>query len=204
MEKGKIFTSEAVSEGHPDKVCDQISDAILTECLKMDKDAHVACEVMIGERKVVIGGEITMKGSVDYASVAKRVLKEIGYNSYDDGFDSDNAEYEILIKEQSSDIFNAVNKNEIGAGDQGIIFGYACDETKNYMPLTLEIANKILLKATEKRKSGEFKYARPDMKSQVSIEYGDKNRVDTVLVSIQHSDDFDEENFRRYIIENIV
>ena len=204
MEKGKIFTSEAVSEGHPDKVCDQISDAILTECLKMDKDAHVACEVMIGERKVVIGGEITMKGSVDYASVAKRVLKEIGYNSYDDGFDSDNAEYEILIKEQSSDIFNAVNKNEIGAGDQGIIFGYACDETKNYMPLTLEIANKILLKATEKRKSGEFKYARPDMKSQVSIEYGDKNRVDTVLVSIQHSDDFDEENFRRYIKENIV
>ena len=204
MEKGKIFTSEAVSEGHPDKVCDQISDAILTECLKMDKDAHVACEVMIGERKVVIGGEITMKGSVDYADVAKRVLKEIGYNSYADGFDSDNAEYEILIKEQSSDIFNAVNKDEIGAGDQGIIFGYACDETKNYMPLTLEIANKILLKATEKRKSGEFKYSRPDMKSQVSIEYGDKNRVDTILVSIQHSDDFNEKEFREYIKENIV
>ena len=88
MEKGKVFTSEAVSEGHPDKVCDQISDAILTECLKQDKDAHVACEVMIGEKKVVIGGEITMKGSVDYATVAKNVLKEIGYNSYDDGFDS--------------------------------------------------------------------------------------------------------------------
>lgn len=204
MEKGKIFTSEAVSEGHPDKVCDQISDAILTECLRQDKNAHVACEVMIGERKVVIGGEITMNGSVDYVKVAKNVLKEIGYNSYEDGFDSENAEYEILIKAQSSDIFNAVNKEEIGAGDQGIIFGYACDETKNYMPLTLEIANKILLKATEKRKSGEFKWARPDMKSQVSIEYGDRNRVDTVLVSIQHSDDFDEEVFRKYIKESIV
>ena len=204
MQKGKIFTSEAVSEGHPDKVCDQISDAILTSCLKVDKDAHVACEVMIGENKVVIGGEITMKGKVDYKNIAKKVLKEIGYNSYEDGFDSDNAIYEILIKEQSSDIFNAVSKDEIGAGDQGIIFGYAVDETKNYMPLTLEIANKILLKATEKRKKGEFKWAKPDMKSQVSIEYGGKNRVDTILVSIQHSDDFDEEQFRKYIKEKIV
>ncbi len=204
MEKGKVFTSEAVSEGHPDKVCDQISDAILTECLRIDKGAHVACEVMIGESKVIIGGEVTMNGSVDYISVAKKVLKDIGYNSYEDGFDSDNARYEILIKEQSSDIFQAVNKEEIGAGDQGIIFGYAVDETKNYMPLTLEIANKILLRATQKRKCGEFKWAKPDMKSQVSIEYGDKNRVDTVLVSIQHSDDFDEEEFRKYIKEEII
>jgi len=204
MEKGKVFTSEAVSEGHPDKVCDQISDAILTECLKKDKGAHVACEVMIGENKVIIGGEVTMKGNVDYVSVAKKVLKEIGYNSYEDGFDSDRASYEILIKEQSSDIFNAVNKEDIGAGDQGIIFGYACDETKNYMPLTLEIANKILLLATRKRKSGEFKWAKPDMKSQVSIEYGDKNKIDTILVSIQHSEDFIESEFRRYIKEEIV
>lgn len=204
MEKGKVFTSEAVSEGHPDKVCDQISDAILTECLKQDKNAHVACEVMIGEKKVVIGGEITMNGHVDYINVAKKVLKEIGYNSVDDGFDSDNAEYEVLIKKQSNDIFEAVSKKEIGAGDQGIIFGYACDETKNYMPLTLEIASKILIKATEKRKSGEFKWARPDMKSQVSIEYGDKNRVDTVLVSVQHSEDFNEDEFRKYIKENII
>ncbi len=204
MEKGKVFTSEAVSEGHPDKVCDQISDAILMECLKVDKGAHVACEVMIGENKVIIGGEVTMNGSVDYAKIAKGVLKEIGYNSYEDGFDTDNAEYEILIKEQSSDIYNAVNKKEICAGDQGIIFGYACDETKNYMPLTLEIANKILLVATRKRKSKEFKWAKPDMKSQVSIEYGDINRIDTVLVSIQHSEDFIEEEFRKYIKEEIV
>ena len=109
MEKGKVFTSEAVSEGHPDKVCDQISDAILTECLKVDKNAHVACEVMIGESKVVIGGEITMNGSVDYVSVAKNVLKRIGYNTYEDGFDSDNAIYEVLIKEQSSDIFRSIS-----------------------------------------------------------------------------------------------
>ena len=204
MEKGKVFTSEAVSEGHPDKVCDQISDAILTECLRKDKNAHVACETMIGEDKLIIGGEITMNGNVDYVSVAKKVLKDIGYNSHEIGFDTDNANYEVLIKKQSSDIFNAVNKKEIGAGDQGIIFGYAVDETKNYMPLTLEIANKILIKATEKRKSGEFKWARPDMKSQVSVEYGDKNRIDTVLVSVQHDSDFNEEEFRKYIKENIV
>lgn len=204
MENGKIFTSEAVSEGHPDKVCDQISDAILTECLKIDRNAHVACEVMIGDSKVVIGGEITMNGCVDYVLIAKKVLKEIGYNSLEDGFDSDNAEYEILIKEQSTDIFNAVNRDELGAGDQGIIFGYACDETKNYMPLTLEIANKILLLATKKRKNGEFRWAKPDMKSQVSIKYGDKNEVDTILVSIQHSEDFDESHFRKYIKEQIV
>lgn len=204
MEKGKIFTSEAVSEGHPDKICDQISDAILTECLKIDKGAHVACEVMIGANKVVIGGEITMNGDVDYVSIAKGVLKNIGYNSEEDGFDSDNASYEIIIKEQSKDIYDAVNKKELGAGDQGIIFGYACDETKNYMPLTLEIANKILLKATEKRKSGEFKWAKPDMKSQVSIEYGKKNRVDTILVSIQHGEDYKEEEFRNYIKKEIV
>lgn len=204
MEKGKIFTSEAVSEGHPDKVCDQISDAILTECLRKDKNAHVACETMIGEDKLIIGGEITMNGNVDYVSVAKKVLKDIGYNSHEIGFDTDNASYEVLIKKQSSDIFNAVNKKEIGAGDQGIIFGYAVDETKNYMPLTLEIANKILIKATKKRKSGEFKWARPDMKSQVSVEYGDKNRIDTVLVSVQHDNDFNEEEFRKYIKENIV
>ncbi len=204
MEKGKVFTSEAVSEGHPDKVCDQISDAILTECLRKDKNAHVACETMIGEDKLIIGGEITMNGNVDYVSVAKKVLKDIGYNSHEIGFDTDNASYEVLIKKQSSDIFNAVNKKEIGAGDQGIIFGYAVDETKNYMPLTIEIANKILIKATEKRKSGEFKWARPDMKSQVSVEYGDKNRIDTVLVSVQHDNDFNEEEFRKYIKENIV
>ena len=204
MEKGKVFTSEAVSEGHPDKVCDQISDAILTECLRKDKNAHVACETMVGEDKLIIGGEITMNGNVDYVDVAKKVLKDIGYTSHEIGFDTDNASYEVLIKKQSSDIFNAVNKKEIGAGDQGIIFGYAVDETKNYMPLTLEIASKILIKATEKRKLGEFKWARPDMKSQVSVEYGDKNRIDTVLVSVQHDSDFNEEEFRKYIKENIV
>lgn len=204
MEKAKIFTSESVSEGHPDKICDQISDAILTECLKLDKDAHVACEVVIGGNTVVIGGEITMKGNVDYVSIAKDVLKNIGYNSEEDGFDTDAARYEVLIKEQSKDIYNAVNKEDMGAGDQGIIFGYACDETQNYMPLTIEIANKILLKATEKRKSKDFKWAKPDMKSQVSIEYGERKRVDTILVSIQHSEDYNETEFRDYIKREIV
>jgi len=208
MEKGKIFTSEAVSEGHPDKVCDQISDAILHECLKQDKTSHVACETLISCNNLVIAGEITTNAKVDYVSVAKKVLKDIGYSSIDDGFDVENARYDVIVKKQSSDINDAVSKGENqGAGDQGIIFGYACNETKNYMPLTIEIAQKILKLASKKRKMGEFKWAKPDMKSQVSIEYGDeniKNRVDTIVVSIQHDEAFNEEEFRQYIKDEIV
>ena len=208
MEKGKIFTSEAVSEGHPDKVCDQISDAILHECLKQDKSSHVACETLISSNNLVIAGEITTNAKVDYEAVAKKVLKDIGYNNIDDGFDVENAKYDIIIKKQSSDINNAVSEGENqGAGDQGIIFGYACNETKNYMPLTLEISQEILKLAAKKRKSGELKWAKPDMKSQVSIEYGDentKNRVDTIVVSVQHDASFNEEEFKRYIKNEIV
>ena len=183
MEKGKIFTSEAVSEGHPDKVCDQISDAILTECLKQDKNSHVACEVLISSNNLVIAGEISTSAKVNYEEVARKVLKDIGYSNASDGFDFENAKIDVIIKEQSSDINNAVSNGvDQGAGDQGIIFGYACNETKNYMPLTIEIAQEILKLAAIKRKSGEFKWAKPDMKSQVSIEYGDdntQNKVDT-------------------------
>lgn len=208
MEKGKIFTSEAVSEGHPDKVCDQISDAILTECLKQDKSSHVACEVLISSNNLVIAGEITTRAKVDYKEVAKKVLKDIGYSNISDGFDLENAKIDVIIKEQSSDINSAVSAGEDqGAGDQGIIFGYACNETKNYMPLTIEIAQEILKLAAIKRKSGEFKWAKPDMKSQVSIEYGDdntRNKVDTVVVSVQHDANFDEVEFKKYIKEEIV
>lgn len=208
MEKGKIFTSEAVSEGHPDKVCDQISDAILTECLKQDKNSHVACEVLISSNNLVIAGEISTSAKVNYEEVARKVLKDIGYSNASDGFDFENAKIDVIIKEQSSDINNAVSNGvDQGAGDQGIIFGYACNETKNYMPLTIEIAHEILKLAALKRKSGEFKWAKPDMKSQVSIEYGDekeKNKVDTVVVSVQHDANFNEDEFKKYIKEEIV
>jgi S-adenosylmethionine synthetase len=207
MEKGRIFTSEAVSEGHPDKVCDQISDAILQACLKEDKTSHVACETLISSDKVVIAGEITTNADVDYKKIAKDVLIDIGYLKKEDGFDLENAKFDVIVKKQSSDINNAVKSGiNQGAGDQGIIFGYACNETKNYMPLTFEIAHKILRLATEKRKSGEFKWARPDMKSQVSIEYGDdniKNKVKTIIFSCQHEETFIEEEFKRYIKEMI-
>ena len=208
MEKGKVFTSEAVSEGHPDKVCDQISDAILKECLRQDKSSHVACEVLISSNNLVIAGEITTSAKVNYEEVARNVLKDIGYINTEDGFDFENAKIDVIIKEQSSDINTAVSDGEEqGAGDQGIIFGYACNETKNYMPLTIEIAQAILKLAAIKRKSGEFKWAKPDMKSQVSIKYGDeevKNSVDTIVVSVQHDANFNEEEFKKYIKEEIV
>ena len=208
MEKGKVFTSEAVSEGHPDKVCDQISDAILKECLRQDKSSHVACEVLISSNNLVIAGEITTSAKVNYEEVARNVLKDIGYINTEDGFDFENAKIDVIIKEQSSDINTAVSDGEEqGAGDQGIIFGYACNETKNYMPLTIEIAQAILKLAAIKRKSGEFKWAKPDMKSQVSIKYGDeevKNSVDTIVVSVQHDANFNEKEFKKYIKEEIV
>lgn len=208
MEKGKVFTSEAVSEGHPDKVCDQISDAILQACLKEDKTSHVACENLISSDRLVIAGEISTRANIDYKEIAKKVLSDIGYKNLNDGFDVENAKYEIIIKKQSQDINEAVSfGNNQGAGDQGIIFGYACNETKNYMPLTIEIAQKILKLASKKRKSGEFKWSKPDMKSQVSIEYGDeevKNKVTTIIVSCQHEESYDKDEFARYIKEEIV
>lgn len=204
MEKGRIFTSEAVSEGHPDKICDQISDAILQACLREDKASHVACETLISTDKVVIAGEITTSANVDYKKIAKDVLIDIGYLKKADGFDLENAKFEVIVKQQSQDINNAVKSGiNQGAGDQGIIFGYACNETKNYMPLTFEIAHKILMVATQKRKSGEFKWAKPDMKSQVSIKYGDdtKHKVTTIVFSCQHEENFDEYEFKNYIKE---
>ena len=208
MEKGIIFTSEAVSEGHPDKVCDQISDAVLAACLAQDKTSRVACETLISSDRVVIAGEITTRAEVDYKEVAKNVIKNIGYLTIEDGYDLEGAKYEVILKKQSSDINNAVKEGiNQGAGDQGIIFGYACNETKSYMPLTLEIAQNIVKLASEKRKQGLFKDAKPDMKSQVSIKYGDedtKHKVTTIIVSCQHSATYDEKEFNRYIKEEIV
>lgn len=211
MEKQKIlFTSESVSEGHPDKVCDQIADAVLDACLKVDKNAHVACEVFASDNFVMIGGEITLIGETpDYVSIVKDVLKRIGYDRREYGTDYHTVEVENRIKTQSPDINMGVsqtNLEDLGAGDQGIMFGYATTETKGYMPLAISIAHKLVREATRLRKAGEFKGARPDMKSQVTVDYTDpKNiKIDTILMSVQHDPDIDMDAFKKYIHEEIM
>ncbi len=207
MEK-RLFTSESVSEGHPDKVCDQIADAILDECLKGDKHSHVACEVFATREYILISGEITSQAKVDYEGVARRVLKDIGYTRPEIGIGADTCRIDIRVKEQSNDIAIGVDRGDIlsqSAGDQGIMFGYACNETPNYMPLAISIANDLMKVATSKRKSGEFKHARPDMKGQVTIDYSGKTpKVDTALMSVQHDPDFNEAEFKDFIHDRIM
>ena len=210
MEKRKIlFTSESVSEGHPDKVCDQISDAILDACLKEDEKSHVACEVFATNNDIIIAGEITSKCKPDYVQIVKDVLKRIGYDRPELGTDYHTVNVTVKVKEQSPDINQGVSQKkpeEQGAGDQGIMFGYATNETEGYMPLAISIAHKLVREATAQRKSGAFKGARPDMKSQVTVDYTDpKNiRIDTVLMSIQHDDNIDLDEFRKYVHEKIM
>ena len=174
MEKRKIlFTSESVSEGHPDKVCDQIADAILDECLRQDPSSHVACEVFATTEYILIGGEITCAGVIDYEGIAREVLREIGYTSPELGIGCDSCEIEVKVKQQSPDIAMGVTRGDLldmGAGDQGIMFGYATNETDGYMPLPISIAHKLVRQATAMRKDGRFVGARPDMKSQVTID----------------------------------
>ena len=210
MTKEKIlFTSESVSEGHPDKVCDQISDAILDECLLQDKNAHVACEVFATNNDIIIAGEISHGIRPDFINITKNVLKRIGYDKEELGTDYHTVNIDVRVKEQSPDINQGVNQEkpeDLGAGDQGIMFGYATNETEGYMPLALAVAHKLVRQATALRKSGEFKGARPDMKSQVTVDYTDpKNiRIDTVLMSIQHDPDINEAEFKKYIHEQIM
>lgn len=205
MEKN-LFTSESVSEGHPDKLCDQISDAILDECLRQDKYSRVACECFATTNLLVIGGEITTNAKVDYEAVARDVMRRIGYTSEDLGIDADTCEIKVVMDTQSSDIALGTNVEVGGAGDQGIMFGYATNETETYMPLPISIAHELVRYASELRHNGTFKYARPDMKSQVTIDYTDENnpKVDTILMSIQHDPDFNEEEFKTFIKEKIM
>lgn len=209
MEK-KLFTSESVSPGHPDKVCDQISDSILDACLAQDPMSRVACEVYATTQLVVIGGEISTLAKVDYEQVARDTLRKIGYVSDELGIGCDDCEVKVVVHEQSRDIAQGVDEasdsKQTGAGDQGIMFGYATDETQGYMPLAVVIAHKLIRIATNKRLSGEFKFARPDMKSQVTIDYTDINnpQVDTVLMSIQHDEDYNEKEFRAFVETHII
>ena len=209
MKQKVLFTSEAVSEGHPDKVCDQIADAILDACLKGDSHSHVACEVFATTEYVLIGGEITTNAKIDYEKIARNVLREIGYTSKELGIGADTCKIDVRVKEQSGDIAMGVDRGDIleqGAGDQGIMFGYATTETEGYMPLAISIAQKLVRYATQLRKEGSFKGARPDMKSQVTIDYTDPKhyKIDNILMSIQHDPDVDLDAFRAYVHENIM
>lgn len=208
MEELILFTSESVSEGHPDKVCDQISDAILDACLAQDPNAHVACECFTTTNFVLIGGEVTTTAVVDYEAVARRVLIKIGYTKDEYGIDGNNCIVVNKIHTQSPDIAQGVNKESIeeqGAGDQGIMFGYASNETDNYMPLAIVMAHKLVRVATSLRKEGKFLGARPDMKSQVTIDYTNSTpRIDTILMSVQHNPDIDLDAFKKYIHEEIM
>ena len=209
-----LFTSESVSEGHPDKIADQISDAILDNFLAFDPDAKVACETLVTTGQVILSGEIKSKTYVDVQKVTRDVIKKIGYTNSEYKFDYKSCGILSMIHEQSEDISRGVvkeNNEDQGAGDQGIMFGYATNETKNYMPLALDISNKILQElALLRRENEEMKYLRPDSKSQVTIEYSDDNKpykIKTIVISTQH-DDFDVEdkmlNKIQYDIINIL
>ena len=209
MKKINLFTSESVSEGHPDKVCDQIADSILDYCLSVDPKSRVACEVFATKNFVLIGGEITSKAKPDYVRIVKDVLTDIGYTKKEYGFSADEVKVEVRVQEQSHDIamgVDAQKDEDIGAGDQGIMFGYATNENEGLMPLSIAIAHKLVRVATNLRKSGEFKHARPDMKSQVSIDYSDakKPRIATILMSIQHDPDTDMKAFKAYVHDLIM
>ena len=204
----KLFTSESVAEGHPDKVADQIADAVLDAALAQNSKAHVACEVFTTTELVVIGGEVS-GAEVDYEAIARDTLRRIGYTDASLGIGADSCRVEVVVKPQSEDIAMGVEKGDIldqGAGDQGIMFGFATDETEGYMPLAISIAHKLVRTATELRKNGSFKHARPDMKSQVTMDYSDPNhtRIDTILMSVQHNPNIDLDAFRKYIHDEIM
>ncbi|BCR21808.1 methionine adenosyltransferase [Borrelia sp. HM] len=205
-------TSEAVSEGHPDKIADQISDAILDEILKKDQTAKVACETLISKNLVIVAGEINSKAKnlINIQEIAKQTIKNIGYTNIEYGLDYKYATIIDITGHQSIDITNAVEKKNskiIGAGDQGIIFGYACNETENFLPIAYELANLILKKASKLRKSGEIEWLRPDAKSQVTIEY-DSNKIpikiNNIVVSHQHDPDIPQDFLKETIIEKII
>lgn len=208
MEEKILFTSESVSEGHPDKVCDQIADAILDAVLKEDKDSFVACECFASTDFLLIGGEITTRATVDYEKIARDVIKSIGYDKDELGFNYQTVKILNKIKTQSPDIRQGVfNEDPLlyGAGDQGIMFGYASNESEGYMPLPICIAHKLVRIATQLRKEGKFKWARPDMKSEVTIDYSDKKpKIKTILMSCQHDEDYDENEFKTFIKEEIM
>ena len=204
-----LFTSESVSEGHPDKVADAISDAVLDAMLQGDKHSRVACETLVTTGLAVVAGEITSKSIVDVPAVVRRTLREIGYTHSDYGIDANTCGVIVSLDKQSPDIAMGVDSDETkeqGAGDQGMMFGFACTETPNLMPVPIDLAHKITQRLAELRKSGEMPFLRPDSKSQVTVEYcdGRPTRIDTVVVSTQHDPDISQKKLRQEVIERVI
>jgi len=211
MLKDYVFTSESVNDGHPDKVCDQISDAVLDALLAQDPDSRVACESLIKTGLVVIAGEITSKGHAEFGEIAKRVIREIGYTTPESGFNCDSCAIVTAIERQSPDISQGVTEGqglhkEQGAGDQGMMFGFACDETKEYMPFAIYTSHRIGQRLAEARKAGVLDFLRPDGKCQVTVEYKDGRpvRAHTVVVSTQHTPKVSHAALTEAVIEEVV
>lgn len=206
-----LFTSESVSEGHPDKVADQVSDAILDALLEQDISSRVACETLVTTGMVLLSGEITSRGNIDYPEVARQTIREIGYDSSEMGFDANGCAMLMSLDKQSPDIAQGVNEGEgidldQGAGDQGTMFGYACNETDVLMPFPITYAHRLVKKQADVRKSGKLPWLRPDAKSQVSVLYEDDEpaAVDTVILSTQHDADVSHDNVIEAVIEEII